>query len=180
MFAALLPSRSLANFIDTWLYDDGVNLHVSGVTELTSSEIGPYCEPYFGEGYICYGTRYPAVRVDTLLLAPGAWPVQNSQSIDSSYAEASFAYYPPAAGGQWWGWWWAESDHYIHAEMYQEWCLAPGFACSCPSGFPYPCGSIFQWQYLGQTSDFAIVDPPPPPCESISAINSAAIAEMLG
>ncbi len=163
MLAALLPSKSLANFIDTWLYDDGVDLHVSGLTELTSSDVGPYCEPYFGSGYVCYGTNYPAVRVDTRLLAPGSWPVQNSQSIDASYAEASFSYYPPAAGGQWWGWWWAESDHYVQVEMYQHFCVEPGFACHCPSGFPYPCGSIIQWQYLGQTSTSVIVDPPPPP-----------------
>ncbi len=167
MLAALLPSKSLANWIDTWLLDDGVNLHVSGTTVLTANDQGPYCDPYFGSGYICYGTNYPAVRVDTKLLAPGAWPVQNSQSIDASYAEASFSFYPPAAGGQWWGWWWGDSDHYVQAQMYQQFCIEPGFACHCPSGFPFFCGSMQHWQFLGQTSSFVIVDPPPPDVDVI-------------
>ncbi len=162
--------------------DDSTLLHVLGRTELMSSD-QRNCDPYFSGGYYCWGVEYLAMKVHTTLLAPGSWPIQSSQDVDSSYAEASFSYYPPNAGGVWWGVWRADSDHEVQVRTYQEWCLfEEGIECECPSGFPFPCSSVAQWQYLGQTSDMVAVDPPPPPppCESISVVDAEAFSEMFG
>ncbi len=163
LLLAFAASRSLAHTTDTWLFDSGTTLNVSGQTILGWSGESHDCQMLIEGGYYCYGSENTAVRVDTRLLAPGMWQVQNSQSIDDTHAEVYFSYYPPNAGGQWWGWWWAESDHYVQVDEYQYYCLDYHFECSCPSGFPYPCGTSQFWQFLGQTSEGAFVYPPPPP-----------------
>ncbi len=94
--------------------------------------------------------------------------------VDPDFASVGYLYGP----GTNYGTWTAVAEHHARERWYQGTCFPPGF--TPPPPLQQCQGFVIIWdENLGTTMDEVDVLPPPPPCESMSAIDAAAITEML-